>query len=243
MSSSDYSFIHKLPYPTGVFTFDGKPIICNDAMLISTGAYTMEAFLKLDCPQRLMDEGKYKLKLESIIETDDPRKIRNILKKNENTEEVTTSCCKIQVLSREDETFIVQNTGSDESNSILLDRFSAILKDIKSLNPYLNKKGRELLSSIIDNTNTIEQYAIDSPLIIEKAYDLNLKEYKLSKTETYICVLIFFKFSNFEISYLSGFTPNSIRVNIHRICKKLSVASREDLEIKFENHSTIKKVN
>ena len=65
--------------------------------------------------------------------------------------------------------------------------------------------------------------------VIERAKYLKLRDYKLSPKESYICVLLSMKFSNFDIAYLSGFTAGNIRVTTHRICKKMGYSTKEDL--------------
>ena len=231
-SMQKYDFIHKLPYPTGIFTFEGDPIDCNDAMLISSGAKDRATFMQLTCPQRLLDEGKHARMLEEIVSAEKSKTIRTLQKKINSEETVVSSCCRIRVFSMEDRTFIVQNKGNDTSNEILFERFDFILKEIKRLNPYLNKEGRQILETILEKNGEIEQYKKDSFFTIEKAKQLNLLDNKLSPNETYICVLISLKFSNYDIAYLSGFSFGNIRITIHRICKKMKLSSKEEL-VKF----------
>ena len=229
-----YDFIHKLPFPTGIFTFEGEPIDCNEAMIISSGAKDKATFMQLTCPQRLLDEGRHSRMLEEVINSEKGKSIRTLQRKLNKEKTVVSSCCRIQVFSLEERTFIVQNKGNDESNEILFERFDFILKEIKKLNPYLNKEGRNLLETLLENNNQIEQYKEGSLFVIERAKYLNLREFKLSQKESYICVLISMKFSNFDISYLSGFTAGSIRVNTHRICKKMGCTTKEELMNYFE---------
>ena len=117
------------------------------------------------------------------------------------------------------------------------EKYNVIISEIKKLNPYLNNSGKKKLTNIFDKAFSLNLYSPQSSLIIEKASFLNLKKYKLTNTELYICVLISLNFSNIEIVHLSNFSANYIRVTIHRICKKINVENRKELEnfLKLEN--------
>jgi len=228
MSDDNFNFIHKLRIPTGIFTFDGDVVDVNDLMIFESKATDKAAFSQINCREQFVDKIKHDQIIDTISEGKEIRNQRNILKGVSSKTLISVSS-NVKLFSLENKMYISQNL-SDHSTRYLHNRMKFLMTELHSIHPYLNSAGLKILNSIIFSGDL--NYSINSTSIFyKKLENLNLNALKLTKIELTICMYLSLPLSNSEINIITGITINAIRVNIHRICQKLKLENRDELEL------------
>lgn len=160
-----------------------------------------------------------------------------VLKDFENN--VATRFVSASVFSSEKKQILVQHTGNIYFNELLSNKYIQLINDLKKITPYLNKQGRQILSDLYNENNSFYLNEMANSGINSMLKKLAIDYFQLSNTELLFCALITLNYSNTEMSSFTGQTLNAIRVNIHRICKKLHFDSRTELQKELAHHYRI----
>lgn len=219
-------FIHLLPTPACVLSFDGDIIDVNDLMVKDSKCTSVFEFMNFSASQLCLDKTKHKAMVDYLLSGGELINQQMILHFFDGTTGLRTT--NISIISKEKKTLLVQNYGNYQAARFFSEK-SIFLSKMKKLSPFLNNKGKELLDNIIESEEEIcanLSHYEDEEIIVR---ELNKKMGWLTESETRIAALLTLGFSTKEINRYTGYTSNKIRVNIHRICKKLNLSSRKEL--------------
>lgn len=111
-----------------------------------------------------------------------------------------------------------------------------IKKEIQTLRPYLNKAGKELLDKIIESNVQTKNFGIvdnvRNQLIQTNKISLLLAKYPtLTPNEIDLCVYLSMRLNYKQIALINKKTEIATRVSVHRLLRKLKIATLNDLLI------------
>lgn len=220
-------FIHFLAIPACIVSFKGDIVDVNDLMLKDSKAATKFEFTNHSIPQLCADESKLKRIVDTILSEGSIKNLSLFVKIFDGGFDIRIF--NISLISKEKELMLFQNYGAFKEQQFFMEKIDKLIIDFEKLRPYLNKNGKEILEQIIERQKDDLMFLKQSPNIDGIARNIEMKNLNLTESEILICSLLYLGFSTKEKVKLTGFTANKIRVNIHRICKKLNFSSREEL--------------
>lgn len=229
-------FIHNLATPGGIISFDGEIKDINDSLLYDSYADSKLQIMNYCIFDLMVDSTKHDALVDILLHK---KVIKNqsilvrtfdgkIIERNFN----------LSLISEESKLVFYQNYGSFGSQFSQIDYSGRLLKDIKKLYPFLNKAGKEVFNQIIEAHQNIVDRSTQHGQIENVTKKVASHFPKLTPSEKYFCALISLGFTSKEMEHLSGFTPSTIRVNIHRTCQKYNMADREELFTKLKQTVT-----
>jgi len=219
--------IHKLGTPAGIVTFEGEVIDVNDWLLSDSRADSKLQILNYSIFDLNVDNTRHNEVIDYLIEKKVIQNQKALVRTFDGN--IVERIFNATLLSEERRLILYQNYGSFDTQLSTVDYSGRLLKDFKKLYPYLNKVGKEVFNQVIEVHKSIinkstQQAQIES---ISKKIDLSFS--KLTQSEKYFSSMIAMGFSPKEIEHVSGFSPVTIRVNIHRICEKYDIDNRDEL--------------
>jgi DNA-binding CsgD family transcriptional regulator len=219
-------FIHSLPSPAIVASFEGEIKDVNMLGVNEMKAHSKLEVMNFSVIDLMVDKSKFKPRVDLLFEKNIIQNQKALTKTFDG--KLFERTIHATILSWEKELFLFQYFASFV-HQYPVDRAQAILSEMRKLLPYLNKAGKELLDQI-HHTQLCQLEKNEKDAQVKYVSIQLVKMFPaLTNAEMYLCSLVLMGFSSREISHFSGFSPNSIRVNIHRLCRKYEVESREEL--------------
>lgn len=213
-------FIHYLSLPTDVADYNYNIVDVNNSMLKNSGFSKASDFKEYN--KHLIDRSKFHESLERVKQgINIENQLYLVRKSDESVLQLAISANKMP-----DYKLIIIQTYTVEVNDFFLKKkYTELLHEIRNLRPYLNKHGQKVFEKIFNNALSFNDDTFKSR--IDNCIHLLVKQWpNLSATELLICSLIVMGLSIKEISVYTGLTDNALRVNIHRICVKRNIESR-----------------
>jgi len=220
-------FIHSLPIPSVIVSFEGEIKDVNLLGVKELNAHSKLEVMKYSVLDLMIDKSKF-LQRVDLLQEENVLQNKKVLAKTIDGR-IFERTMNASILSREKGLYLSQYCGSVELQHPTFNRSQVILSEIRKLLPYLNKTGQELLNQIHNTHYCQLEKNIQEARIKLFSQQLVDQFPELTCAEMYLCSLILMGFSSREIAHFNGFTPNSIRVNIYRLCRKYNVDSRDEL--------------
>lgn len=221
------NFIHTLAMPACVINDTGEIIDINKWMISDLQASSNLQFANCSILDFMVDRSKYKLILNRVQLGKVIQNLKVLLKTFDN--KILERTINVTLYLDEKDLFLFQSYGAFEHQNLIVDRSESILREVERLYPHLSNKGKEIWEQVSKANHKLIDESVQKAKFefISKRISAILPE--LTPTELQICSFVLQGFSSREISTISGLTPNAIRVNIFRLCRKYNVASRDEL--------------
>jgi DNA-binding CsgD family transcriptional regulator len=222
-----FDFINSLATSAIIVKFDGEIVERNKWCMFEIETNKFNQLHPDNVKDVIAEDGLFDKIVEKLLNGEVIQNLKILAKCHNNS--TMTRINNITLLSREKELILIQVFGDIQFNDQLTEKYLLLLQDLKKLKPHLNKIGQQLLDKIYKASSTeINNDLLDRNL---QYFSQNLthKYQTLTNRELYISSLLAFSFSNSEITKITSYTANALRVNIHRICTKLNLASRDEL--------------
>jgi hypothetical protein len=131
---------------------------------------------------------------------------------------------------------------SAKTRILLTEMIQSLRHEAMTLNPYLNKPGKELLEKILTKTGINDAYSkqfgnqIQQEVLRESVATQLIETFPmLTNSELALCGFLSLKMTIEEIASLTGKTGNSLRVAFHRMLLKTGFATGKDFLRKLES--------
>lgn len=221
------NFIHTLATPACVIFYTGEIIDINKWMISDLRASSKLQFVDCSILDLMVDRSKFKLIQDRVQLGNIIQNLKVLLKTFDN--KILERTINVTLFLDEKDRFLFQSYGAFEHQNSIVDRSESILREVERLYPHLSNKGKKVWEQVSEMNHKLIDESVQKAKFefISKRISSILPE--LTPTELHLCSLVFMGFSSHEISAISGLTPNAIRVNIYRLCRKYNVASRDEL--------------
>lgn len=181
--------------------------------------------------------------IKSICISTEPVKKTVLIRRFDKT--VAAINLTARLFPNETKLILIQFSEQDKDKRRLTYEISEVFqRETQKLRPYLNKPGKDLLNELAFNNllNKDSKTGAFKILLSEFANNqlttlLSQQFPQLSNNDLIICELLANKLTIDEISILTGKTPNSLRVTLHRIVQKTNYSSSKEFLRKI--HSVI----
>jgi DNA-binding CsgD family transcriptional regulator len=227
-------FIHLLATPACVVRFNGEFVDANKWLILDGKFKTINKLASYTTFELMHEHGSHNKMLDTL---QSGYVIQNQIMHLINMDnQALPRFVSASLISNEKQLILMQHLGDLHFKEQLAEKYRSLLNNLKKLQPFLNKTGKQLLDEMYNTHNTIinnDQLYSHLKYISHK---LTLQYENLTNTELYLCALIALDFSTNQILNITGFSANTLRVNIHRICIKLNFPTREELMIVLKNN-------
>jgi hypothetical protein len=236
------SILQCLPTSTLIISTKGSLYFINKQAVELFGCSTQEAFFEKENIKSLIVNLEYFLEMIDELKRSNKVATRNILIRRFDS---TVVCANLfATLLPEDPNYVLlQLTEISAKTRILLtEMIQSLRHEAMTLNPYLNKPGKELLEKILTKTGINDAYSkqfgnqIQQEVLRESVATQLIETFPmLTNSELALCGFLSLKMTIEEIASLTGKTGNSLRVAFHRMLLKTGFATGKDFLRKLES--------
>jgi hypothetical protein len=236
------SILQYLPTSTLIISTKGSLYFINKQAVELFGCRSQEAFFEKENIKSLIVNLEYFSEMIDELKRSNKVATRNILIRRFDS---TVVCANLfATLLPEDPNYVLlQLTEISAKTRILLtEMIQSLRHEAMTLNPYLNKPGKELLEKILTKTGINDAYSkqfgnqIQQEVLRESVATQLIEAFPmLTNSEQALCGFLSLKMTIEEIASLTGKTGNSLRVAFHRMLLKTGFSTGKDFLRKLES--------
>ena len=236
------SILQYLPTSTLIISTKGSLYFINKQAVELFRCSSQEAFFEKDNIKSLIVNLEYFSEMIDELKSSNKATVRNILIRRFDS---TVVCANLfATLLPEDPNYVLlQLTEISAKTRILLtEMIQSLRHEAMTLNPYLNKPGKELLEKILTKTGINDAYSkqfgnqIQQEVLRESVATQLIDTFPmLTNSELTLCGFLSLKMTIEEIASLTGKTGNSLRVAFHRMLLKTGFSTGKDFLRKLES--------
>jgi len=216
-----------LPISTLIIDIKGNPRFINDQGIELFRCKSAQAFFDKGNINSLIIDQKYFYETANELRNSTKVVHKNILLRRFDKSIVCTNLFA-SLLPEYQNYILLQFTEiSAKMHALLIEMIQSLRHEATTLNPYLNKPGRELLEDMLKKTKISNIYdkqfskQINGEVVRENIMAQLIEEFPmLTDSELALCGFLSLKMTIEEIASLTGKTGNSLRVAFHRMLLK-----------------------